>query len=466
MTRIQTAAPPQRDEAALGAALRDLRRRWLLVRTADGIGAVDAAEGRNPGVEAQQVIAEARPITPERLGDQGFMRAHGVRLACVAGSMANGIASEELVIALGRQGLLASFGAAGLVPSRIEAAIERIQCALPDRPYAFNLIHSPGEEALERRAVELYLARGVRTVEASAFLDLTPHIVHYRLAGLRALPDGGVACCNRVMAKVSRREVAARFLSQAPARLVDALVTQRLVTAEQAQLASRVPMCDDLTVEADSGGHTDNRPLVGLLPSLLALRDELQQKHHFATPVRVGAAGGIGTPAATVAAFAMGAAYVVTGSVNQSCVEAGTSPHSKALLAEAGMADVMMAPAADMFEMGVKVQLLKRGTLFPLRAQRLYDLYKEYDSLADIPASEREAVFSLFYRSRAEGTRQSVSGMGLGLYISKEIVVRHGGRIWVESEPGKGSTFYIALPREPKLSEGAAVPAVPPALAG
>ncbi|HEU5314545.1 MAG TPA: hybrid sensor histidine kinase/response regulator [Chloroflexota bacterium] len=78
------------------------------------------------------------------------------------------------------------------------------------------------------------------------------------------------------------------------------------------------------------------------------------------------------------------------------------------------------------------------------------------DQGVGIPASELDAVFSLFYRSRAEGTRQTVSGMGLGLYISQEIVVRHGGRIWVDSTPGEGSTFYVFLPREPAASQGAA----------
>jgi PfaD family protein len=48
-----------------------------------------------------------------------------------------------------------------------------------------------------------------------------------------------------------------------------------------------------------------------------------------------------------------------------------------------------MAPAADMFEMGVKVQVLKRGTMFPFRAARLYDLYCRYNSLAEIPQNER-----------------------------------------------------------------------------
>ena len=56
-----------------------------------------------------------------------------------------------------------------------------------------------------------------------------------------------------------------------------------------------------MTVEADSGGHTDNRPLTAVLPVILALRDELSEKHRYARPVRVGAAGGIGTPGAAAA---------------------------------------------------------------------------------------------------------------------------------------------------------------------
>ena len=76
-------------------------------------------------------------------------------------------------------------------------------------------------------------------------------------------------------------------------------------------------------MEADSGGHTDNRPLLALLPSILALRDELQSRYGFSTPSRIGAAGSIGTPAAVSAAFALGAAYVLTGSINQSARESG-----------------------------------------------------------------------------------------------------------------------------------------------
>ncbi len=129
-----------------------------------------------------------------------------------------------------------------------------------------------------------------------------------------------------------------------------------------------------------------------MVPAFLALRDEFQAKHHYPQLVRVGAAGGIGTPAAALAAFMLGAAYIVTGSVNQACVEAGASEFTRALLAKTEMADVGMAPAADMFEMGVRVQVLKRGTMFAMRAQKLYELYSHYSSLDDIPAPERERL--------------------------------------------------------------------------
>jgi PfaD family protein len=164
------------------------------------------------------------------------------------------------------------------------------------------------------------------------------------------------------------------------------------LTEREAQLAQQLPMADDLTAEADSGGHTDNRPLAVLLPLLIAQRDRVCAEQRYAVPVRVGAAGGIGTPAAAAAAFTLGAAYVLTGSVNQACVESGTSDLVRALLAEAGMADVTMAPASDMFEAGVQVQVLRRGTLFAQRARQLHELYRAYDGLDALPPDVRERV--------------------------------------------------------------------------
>ncbi len=338
------------------------------------------------------LIACAPPLPIEQLGNPDFRSAYRTNYAFYAGSMANGISSEELVIALGKAGFLASFGAGGCSPARIESAIQKIKDALPERPFAFNLLNSPNEPALERRTVELYLQHGIRVLEASAYLMVSANLVWYRAAGLSQGSNGEPVIGNRIIAKLSRKEVARRFLAPAPTEILNQLVNEGRITPLQAELALRVPMADDITVEADSGGHTDNRPLVALVPAIRALRDELQEKHQFAVPVRVGAAGGIGTPEAALAAFMLGADYIVTGSINQSCVEAGTSAHAKNLLAQAEMTDVAMAPAADMFEMGVKVQVLKRGTMFAMRAQKLHELYSRYDSLEEIPPKERERL--------------------------------------------------------------------------
>jgi PfaD family protein len=390
------------DAAGARERLSDLERPCFIVRAEGRVGLTAAGRPTVAAGVGVELLGVLPPQLPEQLGDPVFRAAHGVRYAYAAGAMANGIASVELVAALGQAGFLASFGAAGLVPARVEEAIHRIQAALPAGPYAFNLIHSPSEEALERGAVALYLRHAVRTVEASAFLSLTPHIVHYRAAGLGRDPAGAITVGNRVIAKISRREVAEPFMRPAPDALLARLVEAGMITPLQARLAAQVPMADDITVEADSGGHTDNRPLVCLLPSILALRDEVQARQGYPLPVRVGAGGGIGTPAAVLAAFTMGAAYVVTGSVNQGCVESGASPHARRLLAQAGMADVMMAPAADMFELGVKVQLLKRGTFFPMRAQKLYELYQRYDSLEALPPAERDQLERQIFRKPIE----------------------------------------------------------------
>ncbi len=339
----------------------------------------------------------------EDLGDPGFRSDHGTRYGCMSGAMANGIGSVELVKAMGRQGFLGVFGAAGLPLDEVERAIDRIDRELDaETPRAFNLIHSPGESDMEGAVVDLYLRRRVRLVEASAFLNLTLPVVRYRATGVSCDATGRVIPANRVIAKVSRVEVATKFLSPPPAAMLAELVAQGRITAREAELAAQIPMADDITAEADSGGHTDNQPAIAQLPSLIALRDRLGAASPRINLVRVGAAGGISTPWAAAAAFAMGAAYIVTGSVNQACVEAGTSEAVRRMLAQARQADVAMAPAADMFEMGVKVQVLKRGTLFAMRAARLHELYRAHESLDQIPAAERANLEKTIFQAPLE----------------------------------------------------------------
>jgi PfaD family protein len=72
------------------------------------------------------------------------------------------------------------------------------------------------------------------------------------------------------------------------------------------------------------------------------------------------------------------------------------------MLAQARQADIAMAPAADMFEMGIKVQVLKRGTMFAMRAAKLFELYRACDGLDQIPAAERAQLEKNLFRAPLE----------------------------------------------------------------
>jgi PfaD family protein len=361
-------------------------------------GTITIGDKKPSGSDALPLVGYVPALHPEDLGDPGFKKAHKLRYAYVAGAMANGITSVEMVEAAGRNGMIGFFGAAGLLPNEIESAIARLQESMASRPFGFNLIHSPTDPALEQTTVDLYLRSGIKLISASAYLDLTLPLVFYRISGIHRDDRGNVVCPHKVIAKVSRVEVARKFFAPPPEKFLRQLLDQRMISPEQAAMAAEIPMTDELTAEADSGGHTDNRPALTLLPTMLALRDEVTSAYNYPNSIRIGLGGGIATPESTAAAFAMGAAYVLTGSINQACLEAGTSDTVRRMLAEADQADVTMAPAADMFELGVKVQVLKRGTMFALRAAKLYELFGQYDSYETIPAKQREILQRDFFK--------------------------------------------------------------------
>ncbi|MEU3225187.1 PfaD family polyunsaturated fatty acid/polyketide biosynthesis protein [Streptomyces sp. NPDC006976] len=380
------ASPPAFAPDGIAACARRIREPVHVVSGPDG-RELGLAHGPTP---PERVVGTLPPLYPEWLGGRTFCEAHGVRFPYVAGEMANGIATTAMVSAMARGDMLGFFGAGGLAYGEVERAVRTLVDELGGRRnWGVNLIHSPAEPALETRVAELLVRCGVPRVSASAYMELTPAVVWCSARGLRRGAHGDIVRPTRLLAKVSRPEVAERFLSPAPAALLDSLVAEGRLTREEADLAARVPVAEDITVEADSGGHTDNRPLSVLLPRIAALRDTLCRRFGYRRPVGIGAAGGLGTPDAVAGAFALGASYVVVGSVNQTSVEAGLSDEAKAMLCDADIADVAMAPAADMFELGVKLQVLSRGTMFAQRAGRLHAAYRAHGSLEEIPPALR-----------------------------------------------------------------------------
>ena len=374
--------------------LRRLREPFFVVRKNGSITPVSGGYAHLCGdaapTDSYPLLGYAPPATPEQLGDPGFCAELDIRYPYLGGSMAKGISSVAMAQELGKAGMLGFFGAAGLSLESVETALDKL--ASSGVPYGVNLIHSPHEPELETALVELYIRKGVRLIEASAFLALSLSLVRYRLHGIHKDAGGAIVTPNRIIAKVSREELAERFFSPPPEKFLKTLVAEGSITDEQAELATHIPMAQYVTAEADSGGHTDNRPALALFPTILSLAGRMQTSHGYDVRLRVGLAGGIGTPASAVAAFAMGAAYIMAGSVHQACVESGTSDAVREMLAVTRQADVTMAPAADMFEMGVTVQVLKRGTMFPMRAAKLYDLYRSCAGLDDLPPAEREKL--------------------------------------------------------------------------
>jgi len=352
----------------------------------DLAGEGDSSVAPQPSMPAPIIQSETAAIGVENLGSGAFCDAFGLRHPYVTGSMYKGIASSDLVIRMAGAGMLGFLGAGGLSMETVESEIQRIQATLSqDTPFGVNFIAHLQRPHMEEALTDCLLRNDVRIIEASAFMEVTPALVRYRAKGL-SQSGRGVEVKNRVIAKVSRPDVAAQFFAPAPERLLEKMLASGQLTPDEADLLRQVPMADAVTAESDSGGHTDQGMPFTLIPSILKVREAAAEKFPHFGPLFVGAGGGIGTPQAAAAAFVLGADYLVTGSINQCSVEAGTSEAVKEMLSEMNVYDTAYAPSGAMFELGSKVQVLKKGLFFPSRAEKLVSLYHQHDSLEAIDA--------------------------------------------------------------------------------
>lgn len=395
----------------------------------------------------------------KRLGNSDFLSHYNVKHAYVAGAMYKGIASVDLVVAMAKRGLLAFLGTGGMKNSRIEDSIQSIKSQLGEPAvFGMNMLANFERPDKEFELIQLYLKHGIHIIEAASYVSISDALIYYRVSGLTRRGNG-VHIAHKLMAKISRPEVAKRFFSPAPVDRVNVLVQQGLLSRAQAELAKEIPMADDICVESDSGGHTDQGVMAVLLPTIKRLVDQNNQRQRYQIPVRVGAAGGLGTPEAAAAAFLLGADFIVTGSINQCTVEAGVSDQAKDMLAQAEIQDTVLVPAGDMFELGAKVQVLKKGSLFHARANKLYELYRHYPSLDALPEAVRlsieKQIFNqslddiwmeteAYYRCShpQELTKAKESPKHKMALVFKWYFV-HGTRLALEGDPSKRMNFQI-----------------------
>ncbi|WP_330478638.1 ACP S-malonyltransferase [Streptomyces platensis] len=401
----------------------------------------EATAEAGPSV-VEKAVAEARPSVedavlrrepsggPGALGADTFRERYGLRHAYLAGSMYGGVSGADLLVRLAKAGGMGFFGTGGLALDEIEAGLDAVRTDLgADGPYGANLLHQHADPDREMALVDLFLRTGVRTVEASGFLRITPALVKYRLSG------------GRVLAKVSSTDMADAFLAPAPRPIVQDLVDSGQMSERDAARFADIPLADDLCVETGSGWYDAVGSLSTLLPAVIRRRDA---RSGAGPRVHVGAAGGIGSPEAAAAAFMLGADFLLTGSINQCTPEADTSPAVKDLLQVLDVHDVAFAPAAEMFELGVRAQVVKRGVFLPARAGKLHELWRRHDSLEDIDAPTRRQIEEKFLRGPLH---EAVTGSGgdakRRMADAFRTYLDRGFQLALRGEPGRTVDYLI-----------------------
>ncbi|WP_258298149.1 PfaD family polyunsaturated fatty acid/polyketide biosynthesis protein, partial [Paenibacillus peoriae] len=358
--------------------------------------------GQVPVPEKRLLTPLPSGVSPERFGNPLFQKRYKCKWNYIAGSMYRGISSEQLVIAMGRARLLSFFGSAGLRGNELETRIGRIQKELgPEKPYGMCLIANIDDPDEEWEQAELCLKLNVPVIEAAAYSAITLPLVYCRLKGL-SRHNGSLTPRRRIIAKCSRLEIARMFLSPPPMEMVLELLATGRINKEEAALSQHLPLADDLAIEADSGGHTDQGAAFSLLPAVLSLRQAMHNQYSYEEEIMVGCGGGIGTPEAVAAAFMLGADFIFTGSVNQCTVESGAHEAVKELLQSLSVHDTTITVAGDMFEIGAKVQVVKKQTQFAARANKLYQLFTQHTCIEDIPPATRRELEQYYFKRTFE----------------------------------------------------------------
>lgn len=320
------------------------------------------------------------------LGASSFIKDYGLNYAYAAGSMCQGISSDQLVIKMAQSGFLAFLGSVGLTIKQLEVLIKSCQTALsPTHIFGVN-VHLNSDGLSNEQLINLCLQHCVNCIEVSGFDHLSLDLIKYKAQGLSQSNDH-IISKHKILCKTSKPETAELFMQASPRHMLDKLLADQCINKEQHKLAQKVPFADDICVEGDGGWKTEQASILVKLPEIIRLRNQYAQTH--SSEVRIGCSGGLGTPEAIAAVFMLGADFVLTGSINQCTVEANVSEHVKQLLCELSSEDTCSVPAGDMFESGARSQVVRKGLYFPARAQKLYDLYRLNKGLDGLSQKEK-----------------------------------------------------------------------------
>lgn len=360
----------------------------------------DETTSENPEIQGESKLETTLAIDLDMstvdLGSHEFKKKYGLKYAYLSGGMHSGISSADMVIRMSKAGMLGFYGTNGLDIQTIETNIRKLRYSLnEDEPFGVNLFYNFNNPNKDEELVDLFLKNGVKIVEASSYMTITPALIRFKAKGL----DGDGISRHKIIAKVSRADMAEMFLTSPSKKLLDKLVEEGTITKSQAEILSRIPIADDICVEGDSGGYTDRKSSLAILPTVIRIKNRMKQEIPAVENVSIGLAGGVGTPESAAAAFVMGADFILTASINQCTVEAGTSDVVKDILQQINVQDTDYVSAGNMLEMGNQVQVVKRGLFFHARANKLTELYRTHDSINQIDAKTISRLEEKYFKN-------------------------------------------------------------------
>ena len=346
----------------------------------------------NSGENTKTTINSQTVAVMQKSGNKiwpnSFTREYNSKYPLYIGGMYRGISGTKLVSRACNSGYLAFFGAGGLRQPDIKKAITEIKMNVgTDKTFGVNIPYSIKQPNKVSVLVDLLLQEQVTVLEAASFIEATKDLVRYRVKGLSE-KNGQIIAKNRVIAKLSRPEVAKSFVNPPKKAVLDELLNEGEITSYEAELALKIPVASDICVEGDSGGHTDRANLLSIFPAIRGIVDDANRDFGYAQPIRVGAAGGIGSPTSAACVFMLGADFIVTGSINQCTVEAATSNLAKELLSHADIQDTDYISAVETPNSSSCVQVLKKGTMLPMRIKKLISLFDKYGSFEEMDSAE------------------------------------------------------------------------------
>jgi trans-AT polyketide synthase/acyltransferase/oxidoreductase domain-containing protein len=346
--------------------------------------------------------SEETLIKAQLLGKEELKSKYNLKYPYLVGGMHMGISSVDMVVKIAMFGGMCFYGTAGNDIDVVSRAIDEIKRKLGSRRnYGINITYNYTFPEREKYLLELAVEKDVPVIELSSYLSITEELIKYKADSLNT--------DRKIIAKVSRIDLAEAFMSPAPDNILSVLYEKGLITEEQKEKLCTLPIADDICIVGDCAGSTDCKSVLALYPAVKMKKDELRAKGILANDICIGVAGGIGSGAAAAAAFKMGADFILTGSINQCCVEADTSEAVKDILEKISIDDLNYVKDGNMLDVGGLVQVIKRGGFFYARANNLARLYMSYKSINDIPRSVIEKLEKDYFRKPIELVYREIS---------------------------------------------------------